>query len=149
MPLRVLVVDDSAVMRLAIQRVIDLSCLPVKCFTAQHGSAALAVLKKEEIGLMLVDLNMPEMSGHDLLRHMHDDPLQPKIPFIVISADATETRMQEMLDLGALTYITKPFAPGFLRSEIVKALDLIQLSQTQPQLSQTVSQTELSQTNVG
>ncbi len=125
MPLRVLIVDDSPVMRLAIQRVIDLSCLPLKCVTAQHGSAALSVLKDQQIDLMLVDLNMPEMSGRDLVRHMQQDPAQRQIPFIVISADATQTRMQEMLDLGALAYIPKPFAPGFLRSEMTKALEQI------------------------
>ncbi len=131
MPLRVLVVDDSRVMRLAIERVLDLSCLPLKCFTAQHGNAALSVLKNEQIDLMLVDLNMPEMSGGDLVRRMQQDSAQRRIPFIVISADATQTRLQEMLDLGALAYIPKPFAPELLRSEMAKALEQIQLNKRQ------------------
>ena len=126
MPLRVLVVDDSPVMRLAIQRVIDLSCLPLKCFTAQHGNAALSLLKDQEIDLMLVDLNMPGMGGCDLVRRMQSEPGERQIPFIVISADATQTRMQEMLDLGALAYIPKPFAPALLRSEMANALNQIQ-----------------------
>lgn len=126
MSLRVLVVDDSRVMRLAIQRAIDLSCLPVKCcLTAEHGKAALSILKDHEIDLMLVDLNMPEMGGYDLVRRLQEDPKQRQVPFIIISADATTTRIEEMLDLGALAYIAKPVAPEILRSEMTRALEQI------------------------
>ena len=123
MPLRVLVVDDSRAMRVAIQRVLDLSCLPLKCFTAQHGNAALSLLQNQEIDLMLVDLNMPEMSGSDLIRRLQENPVERQIPFIVISADATATRIEEMLNLGAVAYIHKPFDPSTLRTEMRRALD--------------------------
>lgn len=129
MSLRVLIVDDSPVMRLAIERAIDVSNLPVKsCMTAEDGKAALSVLKDHEIDLILLDLNMPEMRGDDLVRRLQQDPAQRQIPFIVISADSTATRMQEMLDLGALAYISKPFAPATLHSEISKALEQMHAS---------------------
>lgn len=124
MSLRVLVVDDSPVMRVAIQRAIDVSGLPVKsCLTAEHGKAALSLLKEQEIDLMLVDLNMPEMRGDDLIRRLQEDLAQQHIPFIVISADATAARIEEMLNLGALAYIPKPFDPSTLRMEMRRALD--------------------------
>ena len=124
MSLRLLVVDDSAVMRRTIQRAIDVSSLPVKsCLTAEHGNAALSVLRAHEIDLMLVDLNMPEMRGDDLVRELQNDPGQKQIPFIVISADTTASRIQEMLDLGAAAYIPKPFAPSTLQSELTKVLE--------------------------
>ncbi len=124
MAFRVLVVDDSAVMRQTIQRAIDISGLPVQhCLTAEHGRAALSVLKDHKIDLMLLDLNMPEMSGDDLIRRLQRDPEQAPIPFIVISADATAARMQQMLDLGALAYIPKPFRAETLRSEMTRALE--------------------------
>ena len=124
MSLRLLVVDDSAVMRRTIQRAIDVSSLPVKsCLTAEHGKAALSLLRAHEIDLMLVDLNMPEMRGDDLVRELQNDPAQKPIPFIVISADTTASRIQEMLDLGAAAYIPKPFAPSTLQSELTKVLE--------------------------
>ena len=117
-----LVVDDSVVMRLAIQRAIGISGLAVEyCMTAEHGKAALSLLKDQKINLMLVDLNMPDMSGGDLIRCLRDQPAKNAIPFIAISGDATATRMQEMLDLGALAYIPKPFTPATLRLEMAKA----------------------------
>ncbi len=117
-------VDDSPVMRQAIQRAIRVSGLPVdRCITVEDGVAALSLLRDQDIDLMLVDLNMPEMSGGDLMRRLQGGPAERPIPFIILSADATTTRMQEMLDLGALAYIPKPFAPATLRLEMTKALE--------------------------
>jgi len=126
MSLRLLIVDDSPVMRLAIQRTIQISGLPVEsCMTAEHGNAALSAVRDNQIDFMLIDLNMPEMSGGELIRRIKQRPERPQIPFIVISADATATRMQEMFDLGALAYIPKPFSPGTLRYEMIKALERV------------------------
>ena len=124
MSIRLLVVDDSPVMRKVIQRAVEVSGLPVSdCLTAEHGKAALSLLRQETIDLMLLDMNMPEMGGEELVRQLQNRPANQQVPFIVISADATATRMQEMLSLGALAYIPKPFDAGTLRSEMTKALE--------------------------
>jgi CheY-like chemotaxis protein len=115
-------------MRAAIQRTIDISGLPLQCLTAEHGNAALSVLEKHRVDLMLIDLHMPELRGDDLIRHLAQQPDLAAIPFVVMSADTTVTRVQEMLDLGALAYIPKPFAPATLRTEMSKALEQIHAS---------------------
>lgn len=123
MAFRVLVVDDSPAMRLAIRRTMDISGLPIQCVLAEHGKAALSILEKNQIDLMLVDLNMPELSGDDMIRCLAQRPEQKRIPFLIMSADATATRVQEMFDLGALGYIPKPFCFATLRTEMSKALE--------------------------
>ena len=132
MSFRILIVDDSAAMRRAIQRAIEISALPVECcLTAQHGREALSVLSNHRVDLLLVDLNMPEMSGDELIRHLRDEASGANlacIPFIVMSADATARRVQDLLELGALTYLPKPFSAEMLRSELGKALEQIHVS---------------------
>ncbi len=124
MPLRVLVVDDSAAMRMALQRAIELSGLPIaSCLTAEHGRAALSILADHAIDLLLVDLDMPEMNGAELIRRLQQDPERRQIPFIVMSADATANRVEELLELGALAYLPKPFGAEALRSEMLKAME--------------------------
>ncbi len=124
MPLRILVVDDSSAMRTAIQRLIEISGLRVETLlTAENGKAALSVLKNQNVNLMLVDLNMPVMGGAELIRCLHSDPEQTRVPFIVLSADATANSMQEMLELGASAYIPKPFQAEALCFEMRRVLE--------------------------
>lgn len=125
MAFRLLVVDDSPAMRLAIRRTMDISGLPVQCILAEHGKAALSILEKNQIDLMLVDLNMPELSGDDLIRCLAQGPEQKRIPFLIMSADATAPRIQEMFDLGAIAYLPKPFSFATLRTEMSKALETL------------------------
>lgn len=124
MPLRILVVDDSPAMCSAIQRMVELSGLPVETFlTAENGKVALSILKIHNVNLMLVDLNMPVMDGAEFIRCLHRDSGQRCVPFIAMSADATAVSVQTMLDLGAIAYISKPFRAEALRLEMKKALE--------------------------
>jgi len=123
MSYRILIVDDSPGMRAVLRRVIDLSGLPVAaCLTACHGRAALAVLRNEPVDLILTDINMPEMTGEELVAELKKDTALSEIPVLVISTDATSNRMQRMLELGAAGYVIKPFQPETLRSEVERVL---------------------------
>jgi DNA-binding response OmpR family regulator len=59
--------------------------------------------------LILLDLNLPDLHGSDLLVRVRNNPLTAQIPVIVLSADASPSRIERMLQAGARNYLTKPF----------------------------------------
>lgn len=123
MPYRVMIVDDSPSMRAFVRRVIDLSGFEVDaCLNAGNGVQGLAMLEHQAVDIILTDINMPEMNGEEFLRHLEEHERYRTIPVVVISTDATENRMQRMLQLGAKGYIAKPFSPEALRGELERVL---------------------------
>ncbi len=123
MDLRALVIDDSPVMRQFICRSLSLSGLAfTECAEAGNGKDALALLRARPVDLILCDVNMPQMDGEQLLEHIKQDPQLRSIPILVVSSDATATRVERMLGLGAQGYLLKPFSPELLRSELKRVL---------------------------
>ncbi len=118
-----MIVDDSPAMRSVVRRVIEISGFELSaCFEASSGQEALEILKHEWVDAILTDINMPEMDGEELLRRVRADELLHSIPVIVISTDATEKRIAQMLALGAQGYIAKPFLPEDLRGRLETTL---------------------------
>jgi two-component system chemotaxis response regulator CheY len=123
MAYRVLIVDDSPAMRTFVRRVIELSGFELsECFEASDGWQALHLLRAEWVDAILTDINMPGMDGQELLRRLREDELLRSIPAIVISTDATAHRIASMASLGARGYVTKPFLPETLRTELERTL---------------------------
>ncbi|HUB79036.1 MAG TPA: response regulator [Bryobacteraceae bacterium] len=123
MAYRVLIVDDSPAMRAFVRRVISISGFEMSnCFEASNGSEALDLLRSEWVDAILTDINMPVMDGQEFLHRLSEDEVLRSIPAIVISTDATSHRIACMTSLGARGYITKPFLPETLRSELERTL---------------------------
>ena len=119
MSYRILIVDDSPVMRKLVQRVVEMSGFsPDDCFCAGNGLEALEVLGSRVIDLILTDINMPRMDGEELMRALKVDENLREIPVLILSTDATSRRMREMFALGAQGYLTKPFTPEALHLEL-------------------------------
>lgn len=119
----ILIVDDSPVMRAFIKRVLNVSGVVAdKPLEAGHGKQALEVLRAFPVDLVLSDINMPEMNGEELMRAMQEDEALRNIPVIVISTDARLDRVEQMMGMGARGYITKPFTPERLRTELDRVL---------------------------
>lgn len=119
MSFTVLVVDDSKAMRGFIRRVIDLSGFEYsQCLEASDGKEALDLLAHETVDIILTDINMPEMNGEEFLRRVEEDAQFSAIPVLVVSTDATENRIREMMSIGAKGYLTKPFVPEDLRVQL-------------------------------
>jgi PAS domain S-box-containing protein len=76
------------------------------------GLDALDALRRAPPQLILLDMQLPDISGLELLRHLKADPALAGIPVIVVSADATTRRIEEALTLGAAHYVTKPIEIG-------------------------------------
>src|SRR3954469_14774368 len=87
-PVRVLVVEDSATMRPFLSAALEPSGYEVA--TARSGFEALKVLQRERFGLIITDINMPDINGLELVRFIRDNPTQRDTPLIIISTDGRE-----------------------------------------------------------
>ena len=125
MALNIMIVDDSPLMRAFIRKVVALTGLEVGEFCeAGNGEEALKSLQERWMDLVLTDINMPRMNGEELVRLMESDDMMRTIPVIVVSTDSSQSRVQQMLALGAKGYISKPFLPEVLRDEVEKVLSV-------------------------
>jgi two-component system chemotaxis response regulator CheY len=123
MSYRVLIADDSPVMRSFVRRVIELSGFDLsECFEANNGDEALALLRTEWVDAVLTDVNMPVLDGEEFMRRIAADEVLRSIPVIVISTDITSGRIERLMALGARGYIAKPFLPATLRAELERTL---------------------------
>jgi DNA-binding response OmpR family regulator len=77
---------------------------------AMLGGAALDLAAEYRPHLILLDLNLPDIPGEELLRRLKADPATSATPVIIISADATRERMGSLLAMGASAYLTKPLS---------------------------------------
>jgi len=120
---RVLIVDDSPVMRTFIRRTIVLSGMEgAEFLEASDGREALNLLREQWVDVVLTDINMPSMDGEQLVRCLEADDLLKSVPVVIVSTDSTESRMRQMLALGARGYVKKPFLPETLRGELERVL---------------------------
>ncbi len=123
MNLRVLVVDDSPVMRSFIRRVLALSGIETEVLLeAGDGQEALEILDREWVDIILTDINMPRMNGEEFVRKLSESGLTESIPVVVISTDGTSIRKENLSGLGARGYLEKPFQPEQLREEMERVL---------------------------
>ncbi len=121
-PLSVLVVDDSRVMRAMIIRTLRLCGLPLgTVHEAADGLAGLGILETEPITLALVDINMPKLSGLDMLARLGRPAAGPVV--IVVSSDGSDARASQVLEMGH-GFLHKPFAPEDLRDAVLRALGI-------------------------
>ena len=121
--IRALIVDDSSVMRTFIRRIIVLSGMEDAVFLeAPDGYEALRLLREQWVDVVLTDINMPTMDGEELVRCLAADDLLKSVPVLIVSTDGTESRMKQMLALGARGYVKKPFLPETLRGELERVL---------------------------
>jgi two-component system chemotaxis response regulator CheY len=117
-PVNVLIVDDSAMMRAIIRRAVVLSGVEGLVHEAANGREALAVLEAAPIDAMFTDINMPVMSGPELLRAMATRDWD-HIQRIIVSTDGSDARRAEVRGLKVAQYVEKPFAPEMIRDVLM------------------------------
>jgi PAS domain S-box-containing protein len=81
----------------------------VTLLVAQQGSFGLELAREHMPALVLLDLNLPDVSGEEVLRRLRGDPRTAGIPVVMVSADATAGRRARLRAAGAQAYLTKPF----------------------------------------
>jgi two-component system chemotaxis response regulator CheY len=118
--MKVLIVDDSVTIRMILKgllKQLELTDVVEAC----DGKAALEVLSKQPIGLLLLDIHMPNMDGLACLGAVKQNPALAGTPVIIISSDTTPEQIESARALGAHAYIKKPFRIEGLR-EALEAL---------------------------
>jgi len=103
-----LVVDDSRAMRTILGKIV--TSLGFEVITAVHGKDALEQLTAgARPQLMLLDWNMPEMNGYELLQAVRSDPTHAAAKIIMVTTETEMTQVQNALAAGANEYVMKPF----------------------------------------
>ena len=122
--MRILIVDDSSMMRAMIKRVVKMTQVPVdEILEAGDGAQALALLERHDVHLLLTDINMPVMSGADLLRRVAKNDRWRDLTRVIISTDGSTQRREEAADLSVRCYLKKPFSPEVLRDVLTHAAE--------------------------
>jgi adenylate cyclase len=133
----VLVVDDDEANREVLTR--RLGRLGYAVRQAENGRVALEVMGREPIDLVLLDLNMPEFDGYQVLEARHDDPRLREIPTIMISASADTESVVRCIQMGADDHLGKPFDPVLLEARVGACLEKKRLRDQERELLDTVS----------
>lgn len=92
--------------------------------TAKSGRQALISLKESIPDLILLDINMPEMSGYEVMEKLKENPDTKDIPIIFLTAETDRESEIKGLKMGAMDFIRKPFEPEIMRSRIDKILQM-------------------------
>jgi DNA-binding response OmpR family regulator len=135
---RILAVDDEPSLLAALKRTLKRSQFVVE--TATSGRAGLSMVARDPPDLILLDVSMPCMSGHEFLRKLRrwesrrhrsargsvSAGVHPRIPVIFLTALAAPSQRVSGLDAGATDYVTKPFEPDELRARIRNHLRRVQ-----------------------
>ena len=115
MAYNILVVDDSKTIRSIIAKTLRLTKLDIgEIYEAADGREALECLHDHWVDAVLSDINMPVMTGIELVDAMAKDGLLKNVPVIIISSDGSVSRIEELKEKGVRDYIRKPFTPESL-----------------------------------
>jgi two-component system, chemotaxis family, chemotaxis protein CheY len=114
----ILIVDDSTSMRSLLVSTLE-TLGQINIVQAPNGFEALRMLPREQIDLVLTDINMPDINGLELLSFIRNNPIYKNVPVVVISTEGSRKDIEKGLTLGANEYLVKPFKSEQLL-EIVK-----------------------------
>jgi two-component system, sensor histidine kinase and response regulator len=114
----ILVIEDDPQIRENLQEILTLC--DFSAMTACNGAKGLEVLNITLPDLILCDVNMPELDGHNLLRMLRMDTLTANIPFIFLTSNGDRLDVRSGMELGASDYLTKPVRAD----ELIKAINM-------------------------
>lgn len=126
MAYNILIVDDSGTTRALVRRAISLCGLETgDMYEAEHGQAALDLLAKHPVGLVLADLHMPRMGGIEMTQRILADEALRDIPVIIISAEPDANRLETLKQQGVRAWLRKPFTPERVRDVVQEVMGAV------------------------
>lgn len=121
--IRALIVDDSSVMRKIVERCLRQAGVEIQeVYNASNGIEGLALIKENQVDLVLTDINMPVMDGLEFVRQMQGLEKAKNTPIVMITTEGGEKQVLEALSLGAKGYIRKPFTPEQVKEQVIPIL---------------------------
>ncbi|MBI3987657.1 MAG: response regulator [Lentisphaerae bacterium] len=118
---RVLVVDDSRIMRRVIVNILKSVGIET-ILEADHGLEALRRLEEGPVDLILTDWNMPKMNGGELVRALRQNPRYVRTPIVMVTAEGDQQRIAEAKDAGVNDYLAKPFSAEGMKALIARLM---------------------------
>jgi DNA-binding response OmpR family regulator len=91
--------------------------------SAQNGTVALEVARREQPEIAVLDVMMPELNGFQVCRRLRDDDALKEMPIVLLTAKDTEADQFWGFEVGADLYLTKPIEPGEVVAEVQKLLE--------------------------
>ena len=121
----VLVVDDSAMMRKVVLRVLKMADVEFEtALEAGNGDEALSIIRVNEVALIMCDINMPGMSGLELLQQIKNEKLAVGVPIVMVTTENSEPQVRQAILAGARGYIRKPFTVDHIKNSVRPLLAL-------------------------
>lgn len=122
--MKILSADDSSTIRRIIKGVVEV--LGYDFCEAENGKRAMEVLEKEysNIDLVLLDWNMPEMNGFEVLKAIMADERFSSIPVMMVTTESELGNVAKAVSAGAKHYLTKPFSTEDLSARIMECLGM-------------------------
>lgn len=113
-----LIVDDSRAMRLVLRQMLE--ALHFQVFEARHGREALTFLQTHPAtDVALVDWNMPEMNGLELVQQVRDDDTLARVRLMMVTTETEMAHVQRALEAGADEYVMKPFSRDIIADKLL------------------------------
>jgi two-component system chemotaxis response regulator CheY len=119
--LKFLVVDDFSTMRRIVRGLLK-EIGYNNCEEAEDGVEALNMLKQSKYDFVVSDINMPNMTGFQLLKAIKEDPTLKHLPVLMVTAEARKEDIVLAAQTGAAGYIVKPFTKATLEEKVQKIM---------------------------
>jgi len=121
---KIMVVDDSQIMRNIVKNTFAAMKVPFECFEAENGKQALKLLEANNITIVFLDWNMPGMDGIDFLKIVRGMPQYKDLPVVMVTSERGKFSVIEALQSGATDYMVKPVQEKVFKEKVQEILVL-------------------------
>ncbi|MCL2209564.1 MAG: response regulator [Treponema sp.] len=122
---KILVVDDSQIMRNIVKNTFADMKVPHLCLEAEDGKQALRLLESNDVTIIFLDWNMPGMDGIDFLKVVRGVPKYKDLPIIMVTSERGKFSVIEALQSGATDYMVKPVKDKVFKEKVTELLMLM------------------------
>ena len=121
---KILVVDDSIIMRNIVKNTFSTMKKPFDCLEAENGKQALRLLETNNVTIVFLDWNMPGMDGIEFLKVVRAMPQYKDLPIIMVTSERGKFSVIEALQCGATDYMVKPVQEKVFKEKVQEILVL-------------------------